>query len=158
MRVKILMLYLFIVFLTGCGSDRISNSLSIDLTKENNTEVIFYHFGGPENIGRWTDGNPATLKFNKILPKDFEIKINYSTTFLSNLGKDFIIRVGHQERFFQGNEKPTTLSINFNNVEKDVDSIFIISPLPKSPSELKLSDDTRKLGIAIRSIELIPKN
>jgi hypothetical protein len=107
-------------------------------------------FSPPESWGAWSISKEVTLKFTIALPSQFDLVLD-AKAFGPNIGKDFIVSLGQLE-------VPLKLSDNFSEYRlaisnpENLNEIKILVPSPISPKDLKLSDDHRKLGIALKSL------
>ena len=106
-----------------------------------------------EEFGRWTDGHSASIEFVHPLPLKFVLKINVGV-FVHLVNKTIPIIIGNTQH-----------AIHFDDVEvKEVlipvvtdgetKSIIFQIPDAKSPSELGGTKDTRKLGVALVSLQI----
>ncbi len=112
---------------------------------------------GYEPWGRQSDANngaPVKFRFKKPLPSKFTLEIK-ANAFGPNLGKPIKVRVGSVEKTFihKDAKNPGTYTLVFEGT-KGADTIEIVSPVPTSPSELKISADTRKLGVSLISLKI----
>jgi hypothetical protein len=109
-------------------------------------------FSPPESWGAWSISNEVNLKFSIALTNQFDLVLD-AKAFGPNVGKDFIISLGQFEI-------PLKLSDNFSEHRlaisnpENLNEIKILVPNPTSPKDLKLSDDHRKLGIAMKSLAI----
>jgi phosphoglycerol transferase len=146
---------LMLANLSGCGdSDR---TLSLDMKSKVLTGVETTNLSGAEDFGRWTDGSPTAFKFTKGLPEHFKLVLTVGGAFGPNQGKTFTAEVGSQsQNFIPSNTVvvPNIVELEFDHVSTDV--LTINSPSPTSPKELGMSADTRKLGISIIKLEILP--
>jgi hypothetical protein len=146
----------FLVFLVLLAPLSCSNNyaVNIDLTSKDITEVVLKNISGPEPSGRWTDGSPAVVKLNKALPKNCKLTLHVETTFVSNVGQIFSVNIGNIVQNFNGPKAKSLVELYFKDVPDDTYEISINIPNPTSPKDLKLSDDSRKLGIVLSKIEI----
>ncbi len=131
----------------------------IDFTKPGYPKFIIGVAGmsGYEKTHRWTDANihkSAIFKFSEPLPRRFTLAIK-AWSIGPNSKELTKIKVGDLERFIRITDTPRTSTILFENVP-ETDMIEIIPYSPKSPMELSngLSQDTRKLGVAIIELKI----
>ena len=107
-------------------------------------------FSPPESWGAWSISNEVNLKFSIALPNQFDLVLD-AKAFGPNIGKDFTVSLGQLK-------VPLKLSDNFSEYRlaisnpENLNEIKILVPSPTSPKDLKLSDDDRKLGIAMKSL------
>jgi len=135
-------------------------SEGIDFTKPGYPEFVADVTGisSYEPWARWSDANLAPtvgIRLRQALPTRFslELKIN---AFGPNLGEPVIVRIGGVERRFVHADPRTigTYRLEFDAVPP-VDRIEIVAPKPASPSELRVGDDTRRVGIAFVSLRIL---
>ena len=109
-------------------------------------------FNPPESWGAWSVSKEVVLKFSIPLPNQFDLVLN-AKAFGPNIGKDFIVSLGQLKL-------PLKLGPNFSNHRlsmhnpQNINEIRILVPNPTTPYELNLSDDNRKLGIALKSLTI----
>lgn len=109
-------------------------------------------FSPPESWGAWSISKEVVLKFSVALPSKFELIID-AKAFGPNVGKDFIISIGQLEYPLKLDQDFSEYRLLINN-PKNLNEIKIAIPFPTSPKELNLSDDQRKLGIALKKITI----
>ena len=114
---------------------------------------------GREDWGRWTEaayGAAATFRFKQPLPKKFTLEIT-GRAFGPNEDQPVRVRVGSIEKTFvmPGSAPvPSTYTLLFESTN-GADTIEIVPPKPTCPSELKVSHDTRKLGLGLYSLKIL---
>ena len=113
-------------------------------------------FSGWEPWGRWTDGKVARIQLARALPSDFTLHIETAMALPSSVGTDLTIRIGNDERLFQVGSGPTQRDVSFH-LNPPASAIEILIPTPRSPAELGMSTDARKLGIGLKSITIEPR-
>ncbi len=109
---------------------------------------------GPEPVGRWSDGKAAEVDMVSPLPREFKLHI-IGNAFGPNVGLPFSVRVGNVEKPFRLPETTANVYLDFITDGKE-NSIIIEVPKPTSPEELGMSRDSRKLGILLKEITIIP--
>lgn len=112
----------------------------------------------PEAWGRWTDGSPVQFKFTHGLPKNFRLIITSRGAFGPISGKTIDVMVAESKQSFIASQERQTISLEFSNIARNVDTIFIGIPNPQSPKAMALSEDERKLGIGLVTVEIAPLN
>jgi hypothetical protein len=110
----------------------------------------------PEGWATWTDGNEVKIDFSRKLPPSFDLIVKVASVFGDNKGKSIVVRAGTEERSFPVDSGPGEGKVSFGDVGNST-SIRILIPKPESPLEVGLSSDPRRLGIALVSIQLVPK-
>lgn len=106
-----------------------------------------------ETFGRWTDGSPAVIEFTQSLPKNFTLKIK-AGVFAPWRDKPIRIVVGNAQletRFIK--EEATEVAIPVTT-DGNARSVIFEFPGAKSPKELGVSPDTRKLGLALVRLQI----
>lgn len=106
---------------------------------------------GTEEWGTWSVGKVVTFEFAAPLPKKFALHL-VANTFIPNVGKEFVGRVGDSAVRFTLGEAPEEKVLEFTNPTKSRILAFEV-PSPASPYELGMGKDERSLGIAF--IELM---
>lgn len=129
---------------------------TLDLRLPKLDRVETHHLSDAEAWGRWTNGSPVEFRFAEWIPKKFRMKLSFDRVFGPNDGENFEVQVGEQVRNFIGINAPTSVLLDFDNVPQGVDTISIVIPRPTSPKELGASNDQRKLGLGIVSLEISP--
>lgn len=135
-----------------------------DITKElefsRNLPLLVKGFSGAEKWGCWTDGNEAEMKFSW---KDKEnLKITFKLhpflpTSVEEQNVDVFVNGKKIARWHFEHNEPfpnTTLVL----LQKDFDTKDYVITFniqnPQSPSELGLSNDTRKLGLGFETMDI----
>ena len=114
---------------------------------------------GHEDWGRWTEaayGPVAVFRFKQPLPQKFTLEIT-AKAFGPNEDETVMVRVGSVERAFvvpAVAPVPGTYSLDFES-KNGADAIEIVPPKPTCPAELKVSHDTRKLGLGLYSLKIL---
>lgn len=109
-------------------------------------------FMPPEPWGTWSVAKEVTLYFNKPLPQEFRLTIN-ARAFGPNIGQPFILEVGNTTTPLIFTQSFSEISTIVKNPNKSI-ALSIRIPYPVSPSELNLGADTRKLGLAIKDLQI----
>ncbi|WP_243438793.1 DUF7024 domain-containing protein [Fundidesulfovibrio soli] len=134
---------------------------SVDLTGEcYPLEVdVAVGFSLPEPQGRWTDANlapGARIVFSRPLPRRFELVIE-ARPFGPNAGRPVAVRVGGVERDFVFADSGGYQAVSREFVtDGGLRELAIIPPAPASPAKAGSGQDTRRLGLSIKSIEVRP--
>ncbi|WP_028325308.1 DUF7024 domain-containing protein [Desulfatirhabdium butyrativorans] len=109
---------------------------------------------GAEANGRWTDGGKVTITFTQKLPKSFKLHIESKGAFGPNVNKPIQVIIGKWKgSIIINNEKIKPFDLVVKTVTP-VDTIEFIVPEPKSPEELKISNDPRKLGFWMTKLSI----
>ena len=109
-----------------------------------------------ESWGRWSDANLApavTLAYVQPLPTGFTLEIT-AQAFTPNIGKPISVIVGNEQQSIVVSDQPTVVKIHFSNLE-NANKIVIVPPYPRSPLELGINGDNRKLGVGLISVKII---
>ena len=109
----------------------------------------------PENWGRWSDSELAEIGFANCLPKGKLQIIVTGHAFGPNVGEPVSFVLGEQQVTAVFNQSDSDVSMHFLNKEKCTNSLTIHIPTPKSPMEMGLSADPRKLGLGLVRIKII---
>lgn len=144
--------------LAACGEQG-GNYAKLDLKAKDLPGVELNNVSGAEGFGRWTDGNPATFKFTAGLPKDFRLIIGVTGAFGENAGKPVEVTVGDKKQSFVAPAEPQVIQLDFTDVAKGSNTVSLSMPSQKSPKDLGMSGDERKLGLSLSSLEIaaLPK-
>lgn len=157
---KLTVMFLLAFVLAACGEQAGSGGYTkLDLKTKDLPGVEIGNMSGVEAFGRWTDGTPTTFKFSAGLPKDFRLIIGYHTAFGENVGKTIEVTAGDKKQTFVSPADSQAIQLDFTDVAKGTNTISLNIPSQKSPKDLGLSGDERKLGLALSSLEIaaIPK-
>jgi phosphoglycerol transferase len=114
-----------------------------------------------ETWGRWTDSNESdtpsttTFVFKNPLPRKFAIQLE-TQAFGPNIDQPIVVKIGNEkETFSLKDSKMNVVTLHFTN-PNDSNAIDIVIPKPTSPKQLNVkSDDTRKLGLGITTLQII---
>ena len=112
---------------------------------------------GWEPWGRWSEGPTTRLVLSRDLPQRFVLRIDTAMALWPSAGVDLIARVGGVQRPFKVGSGETVVEIPFDLPTPTNRQIEILIPNPRSPLELGMSTDGRKLGIGLRSIKILPQ-
>ncbi len=110
----------------------------------------------PEGWATWSDGPKVEIRFARQLPDSFDLAVRLGNAFGSNRNLPITVRAGTQRRMFVVQSEPYEVTLSFTEVGRASSLSFAI-PKPQSPKELGMNDDSRKLGIALVSLQVIPK-
>ncbi|CAB3804017.1 ArnT family glycosyltransferase [Pararobbsia alpina] len=145
----------FSINLSGFSLFCVACSNSIDF-RENSWPGVIASVTGlstPEAWGTWSNGPVVKFRFSKPLPESFRLRIT-AQAFGKNIGSKFAARAGSVEVPFALGPTPEERILFFNQVGS-VDSIYVNIPFASSPKDLRLGNDTRKLGIGFIKMEVI---
>jgi phosphoglycerol transferase len=116
-----------------------------------------YHIEGlysPETWGAWSDGPELVLTFENSFDKPFILRLNVVHVFMENLKEPLRISAGGDEKELRISG-PGEYSIVITPVEPTF-SLTIAIPATMSPRDLGINQETRKLGIGLSSITIVP--
>jgi phosphoglycerol transferase len=108
-----------------------------------------------EPAGRWTEGPLARIELLQPLPRRFSLRLTTIMAMPANIGVELPIRIDGVERRVRVGGGPTTIDIPFD-ISGSANAIEITIPTPTSFGELNVNADTRKLGILVKSIAILP--
>jgi len=112
---------------------------------------------GAEPWGRWTDGPVARIVLSRDLPPRFVLRIETAMALPPSVNVDIGVRVGETTRHFRvPTTTPAIAEIEFE-IAAPSKSIELLIPNPRSPTELGMNSDGRKLGIGLQSITIVPQ-
>lgn len=106
----------------------------------------------PELWGRWSDGPHVRIRLARPLPRRLVLVLG-ARAFGPNVGKDFILRVGRQERRFKLEESDRERSLRFDTDGSERE-LTIIVPEPARPTVDGKVVDGRSLGLGINEIRI----
>lgn len=107
-----------------------------------------------EPWGTWSSGSRVSLEFTHPLPVNFLLHLS-ANAFGPNVGKLFWIHLGKEAKSFSLKYLPEIVTLKFHNPTR-AKKIIIDVPDPRSPKEFGLSTDGRRLGIALRELQIDP--
>jgi phosphoglycerol transferase len=113
-----------------------------------------------EPWGRWSDANLASsvrFDFKESLPNRFSL-IFLAQSFGPNSGQDLEVRIGTQRHHFNMKDSLFEYRQLIDLGSEKVTRIEFVPPKPTSPQQLKLSSDSRKLGIGLVRLRFEEKN
>jgi phosphoglycerol transferase len=113
---------------------------------------------GHENWGRWTDANlapKATISFTNALPNKFDLVIK-ARPFGPNINQDVSIRIGHTVRTIKMSGGDDEFRVPFDLNGETTKAIEFIPPHVKTPLELGINRDKRKIGIGLVKLSIHP--
>lgn len=110
---------------------------------------------GFEPWGRWTVGPAIKVELSRNLPLHFVLRIETATALGPSVGTPLTARVGNVERHFIVGSGSSVVELPFDHTTA-TSAIEIDIPDPRSPRELGMNTDERKLGIGLRSITVLP--
>src|SRR5258708_2162215 len=120
---------------------------SIDFSKPFISGIFAEGLSVTEPWGTWSDGDQVKFTFVRPLPSVFTMNFN-AVGYSLNVGKNFTATVGDETQTFTLAGTPQSVSLDFINDSK-ADSVVLTIPEAKSPLELGLGGDTRKLGMGL---------
>ncbi len=117
-------------------------------------------FSVREPGGRWTDeamGNVAGLTFNREFSGDVCVAASFQTIPWL-VGREIPVRFGNQEQLLKPvTTGPATYDLQFHNLEAaDHLDILLPSDLPTVVEREHDSSDTRRLGLDVSSLKVLP--
>ena len=107
---------------------------------------------GPEGWGRWSSADQVHLHFKKPLPQRLNLFLTMQA-FGLNVGKEFVVRVGGAEQRVKLAERPHEIFLQFDT-DGTQKTITIDVPDARSPKELGISGDIRRLGLGLWRVEI----
>jgi hypothetical protein len=131
----------------------------IDFSRRGFPDFVLYVDGlsSVEQWGRWSDANVSetvTIQFRENLPKRFILSVDVYV-FASSAGLPMSVLVGEQEN-------TVTLPQGVGTIEIVVEAassptrVEFRPPSPKTPAELGLSDDQRRLSVGFSGLRILP--
>lgn len=103
---------------------------------------------GREPFGRWTDGSDVILEFRQPLPARFRLSLEAAAA-ASVLGKDITVQVGTASETIRFDKPvPSTVTIPIDT-DGTATTLALRLPDVRSPKEQGLSEDPRRLGLAL---------
>lgn len=150
----ILVLMIGLMLVGCCKKERIL----LDMSKDLALQGVESNLGPPENLGtkqalgRWTRGPISYIKFNRPLPSNLIVKIDFRHVNPRYVGKKYQIRFGSDVTYFEGGLKEARYVLYFKDVPKELRTLEIISPV-NNPQESDSQDDSQK-GIFIEYLRL----
>lgn len=163
---QILVLSIYISTQSRKGKDVFNTvltpTLSIDLSRPNFPNFIenIEGISNPESWGRWSEHSEkreVIITFKNSLPNSFELHLELSA-YGPNIGKQAIVRIGDTEKVLILGSGLKIYTLNYDGVQIGTKVIQIRPYQPISPNELNGSlSDTRKIGIGIAAIIVMPK-
>jgi hypothetical protein len=109
-----------------------------------------------EGWAAWSDANTVEVHFREDLPQSFDMILNVASAFGSNRGAEIPVMVGARRQSFVTRSEPYEVTMSFSGVGR-TRTITIEIPKPESPTELGISADNRRLGIALISMTIVPR-
>jgi hypothetical protein len=107
-----------------------------------------------ESWGRWSDGKRVRLEFYKPLPRRFTLQVILNSAFGPNAQGEISVRVGEVEKKFRYVGPDRVIEVPFD-LASDASYVEIVPPKPVSPKALGLSEDSRLLGVGLKSMRVI---
>jgi hypothetical protein len=108
---------------------------------------------GREDFGRWTDSGEAVIEFLQPLPQRFTLKITAGAS-TEALGKWVEVIVGDCHRRVRFERQTPSEAIVSVVTDGQASAIILQLPGVKSPRELGVSEDARRLGLALVSLRI----
>lgn len=147
----------FAIGMAGCADSNLQqvvNMTAKELTSLEKSKGL----SGAEKWGRWTDASTVSFTFKENLPENFRLLLMVSGSFGSNNGKEFLVHAGSQSKTFKGPAGPQFIQLDFNKVPSDTKDIVIQVPDARSPKDLGVGNDARKLGLGLVFVAIEPVN
>lgn len=123
----------------------------IDFTKEGYPDFIKSHYGfsGYESEYRWSEGKTSILEFQDDFKKNFILRFS-GRTFKPSVNSEMRVKLGNQEKRVLLKSGYKNYALNFK--KSKAKKIIFNYENPKSPLELGMSQDSRKLSFAFEKI------
>lgn len=133
---------------------KISPALVIDLSRplEDGGLTSIRGVSVAEAFGRWSEGDEIELVFAADLPPSFDLVLT-GQAFGPNKDLPFVLQIAGKSHEFRLGESLIDTHFQVKGVPGDR-TMRIKIPKPISPRDIGLSDDTRKLGIALGKITI----
>jgi hypothetical protein len=109
----------------------------------------------PEDWATWSDGSYVEINLEQSLPSSFDLVFNIAGAYGQNKYLPIKVQVGNKKELFIFNNLSNSAILKFRNTGVNR-QILISIPQPESPFSLSDGNDRRKLGIALKSIAIIP--
>ena len=110
----------------------------------------------PEEWATWTDGDRLAIRFARPLPASFDVILQVAGAYAANAELPITVRAGPQAMQFVAGTGPREVRLGFAGVE-GVDVLVFEIPRASSPADAGVSRDTRRLGIALTSMRIVPR-
>lgn len=144
-----------VTLVIGCSKKPPHDIIAIDFSSENYSEQVAEVTGlsGKEPWGRWSDANVAPtviIRLKQPLPTKFTLSIAgqsaqkgaMSTLHIGEFKEDFLVQdVGDE----------VAIPVKLNSPQSIIE---IIPANPRTPKELGVNGDTRKLGIGLITLKI----
>ena len=114
-------------------------------------------FSDAEPTGRWTDGAVARIEFFTPLPRRFLFRMETLSAMPQSANADLHVYVDRIKRDIRVVNGPTVTETTFDLPSDRSNVIEIRIPEPSSPRDVGIGPDTRRLGIHISAITIVPK-
>ncbi|SFU39313.1 DUF7024 domain-containing protein [Pseudoduganella namucuonensis] len=105
-----------------------------------------------ESWGRWSNAKQVALRLAQPLPHRLALFLD-ARAYGPNVGQEFVLTVGGQQRRFKLRDNPQELYFEFDTDGAQRD-IAITVPAPTVPAELGQGNDSRALGMGLISMEI----
>jgi glycosyltransferase involved in cell wall biosynthesis len=156
-----LLLWRLVTFIRGRLSRALNRSQCLEVNfaaRDLGPSVRFSRgLSDPEPWGRWTDDDRVVIAFEAPLPSPCRLRIKIRQVFGPNVGQMMGIRVGTADFMHVLTAGRQTVSVIVNGEKGPrADQLEIVVPAPTSPRALGWSDDSRRLGVALWSVEIFP--
>lgn len=137
---------------------RAKRSEGIDFTKDGLPDFVTRVSGlsNWEDWGRWSEGGTLQIEFAQALPENFTLSLTLHSVFGPNLDKMLLVKAGAQEKTSRLKHPRLTPVHKFRFEGVNARIIDIMIPQPTRPADLPdmNNDDSRELGIGIRSLTI----
>jgi hypothetical protein len=110
----------------------------------------------PEGWATWTEGDRLEIRFARRLPSSFKVIVEVAAAFGENATTPVKVSAGSQVVSFVAGSVPREVHLGFDGVE-GADMLVFEIPAASSPAAVGLSNDTRRLGIALKSLRVVPR-
>ncbi|NSL53760.1 hypothetical protein [Uliginosibacterium aquaticum] len=134
---------------------------SFDLSKSSKSPLFAFSLSGfshPEDEGRWTIGEHASIRCtlrDGVDPKKIRINALAFVNGESSLGLAVSINGGRRHDFrFSGAQRYHDFYVPVENIGNGKLSVEFFIENARSPADFGLSADSRKLGVSVRSVSL----
>ena len=134
----------------------VRRNILIDFKEPIPSSVEVEGLSGIEGFGRWSDGEKVSISFRRLFRKSLNVKLT-AAAFGPNVDQDFTVTIGKETKSFRLTGVNSTISLDFRNIDINDRSLLFTIPQPISPKELGISEDTRRLGMAMDKLTIEEK-
>lgn len=109
-----------------------------------------------EGWATWTEGDRMQVHFSRNMPTSFDVLLQVAAAYGANRELPVTVTVGNQNKTFVVGHGAREVRLDFQDIG-EANSLSIVIPRASAPADFGDSPDTRRLGLALVSMQIVPR-